>query len=227
MMFTTFVGAGHYSKTAKTGLSNIEGVVTFPGGEFDMLRIDGVCTAEGSIEANSVNINGVFTARRDVYANELDCDGVVTIDGNLRMKKADINGVVTVHGDKVEADFIRCDGVLTAEKQVSADIIEAQGFVNAKEIVGDRIRIGSFRKSSIFKLFMKIKETMTNSDFSKIDLIEATTIELRGVRAKNVNGHDVTIGPACIIDRVDCSGTLSIDETAKVGEVVGSVNPQG
>jgi len=218
-MYTKFAGSG----TLKTaGRSSIDGVVTFPGGKFDDLKVNGVCTSEGSIEAVSLDIDGVFTAKGDVCAEKLDCDGVTTIEGNLRVKKADIDGVTSVHGDKVEADHIVCDGVLTAANQISADIIEADGFINAKEIVGDRIVIRSFRKSTFFSLFLKIKQALKDPDFSKIDLIEATTIELRGVRAKAVNGQDIIIGPACIIDRVDCSGTLAIDPGAQVGEVVGS-----
>jgi len=219
-MYTKFAGSG----TLKTaGRSSIDGVVTFPGGTFDDLKVNGVCTSEGSIEAVSLDIDGVFTAKGDVCAERLDCDGVTTIEGNLRVKKADIDGVISIHGDKVEADYIVCDGVLTAANQISADVIEADGFINAKEIVGDRIVIKSFRKSTFFSLFLKIKQALQDPDFSKIDLIEATTIELRGVRAKAVNGQDIIIGPACIIDRVDCSGKLEIDPDARVGEVVGAV----
>jgi len=217
-MFTKFAGSGVIKDKGK---SRIDGVVTFPGGKFEELHVNGVCTAEGPIDADSLNIDGVFTAKSDVSVGKLDCDGVTTIEGNLRAKKADIDGVTTVNGDKVEADHIVCDGVLTARYQISADLIEAEGFINAKEIVGDRIVIRSFRKSTFFNLYLKIKETFKNPDFSKIDLIEATTIELRGVRAREVNGQNIIIGSACIIDRVDCSGTLTIDADAKVGEIVG------
>jgi len=218
-MFTKFAGSGVIKDS---GRSVIDGVVTFPGGKFDELKVSGVCTAEGSIEANILNVDGVFTAKGDVCADRLDVDGITTIEGNLRAKFADIDGVTTVNGDKVEADRIVCDGVLTAKNQISADLIEADGFINAREIVGDRIVIKSFRKSTFFSLYLKIKQALKVADFSKIDLIEATTIELRGVRAKVVSGQDIIIGSACIIDRVDCSGKLTIDPDAQVGEVVGS-----
>ena len=226
-MFSRFAGAGKYTANGEKKRNTFEGVVTFPGGRFDELRVDGVCVAEGAIDADTLDVNGVFTAKSDVRADELDCDGVIAIEGNLRVKKANIDGVITVHGDKVEADYIRCDGVLSAKGQVSADIIEADGFINATEIVGDKITIKSFRKSAFFKLFMKIREAFTDSDFSKIDLIEATTIELRGVRAKTVSGQDVTIGPLCVIGRVDCSGELRIDAEATVKEIVGAAKNEG
>jgi hypothetical protein len=65
------------------------------------------------------------------------------------------------------------------------------------------------------------KEAFGFGDFSKIDLIEATTVSIQKVHAHSVNGHDVTIGPACRIDRVDCTGTLTIDPTAEIAEIVG------
>jgi len=42
------------------------------------------------------------------------------------------------------------------------------------------------------------------------------TIELRGVRAHEVNSHDIIIGSARTIDRVDCSVSLRIDPGAAV-----------
>ncbi|MCL1846652.1 MAG: hypothetical protein FWF91_01635 [Coriobacteriia bacterium] len=226
MMYTRYSGTGKYEQNAKQGKSRIDGVVIFPGGSFDELSINGVCTSEGPIEANLIDIDGVFTASSDIRADSIDFDGVVTIHGNLRVKKADVDGVVTVRGVKVEADYIKCDGILTAESQVSADVIEAEGFINAREIVGDRITIRSFRKAGLFKFVMKVREAFTDKDFSRVDLIEATRIELRGVRAKTVSGQDIIIGPACIIDRVDCTGTLSVDPDATVREIIGVVPNQ-
>jgi len=225
-MTTTFAGAGRYSGNGAQGKNRIDGFVSFPGGKFDDLQVDGVCTSEGDLEANTIKIDGVFKAKGNVKANSIDCDGVVTIEGNLRAGRVDVDGTVSIKGDKVEADYIMCDGVLSAENQVSADLIEANGFINAKEIVGDKIVIKSFKRSRIAHFIWKAKEAFTNADYSRIDLIEATTIELRGVKAKTVSGHDVIIGPACIIDRVDCSGILKIDATATVGEVMGNATAQ-
>jgi len=225
-MNSKVAGAGSFSGFGSAGKNRIDGLFNFPGGTYEDLVVDGVCTSEGPLEAHSIKIDGVFKAKSDVKADILDCDGVVTIEGNLRAGKVDVDGTVSVKGDKVEADVIKCDGILTAENQVSADIIEANGFINAREIVGDRIVIKSFKKSFFFKVFLKAREAFIHSDYSKVDLIEATTIELRGVKAKTVSGHDVIIGPACIIQKVDCSGNLSIDSTATVGVVVGNAEAQ-
>lgn len=198
----------------------VDGVVSFEGGVYGDLNINGVATAEGPLEADTIDIDGVFNARSDMNCQSLKASGVATIDGNLRIKTMDVDGVVTVHGSKVEADRIVCDGVLTADGQVSADTINANGFINAKEIVGDHISIQSYTRSFFFRMWVKLKEAVGSHDYSKVDLIEATTINLRGVHAHTVSGQDITIGPGCRIDKVDASGSLSIDQDAEVREVI-------
>ena len=198
----------------------IDGVVTFPGGVYGDLDINGVTTVEGPLEAGKLDIDGVFNARSDLSCLSIKASGVVTVDGNLRAQTANIQGVVTVHGNKVEADRIICDGILSTDGQVSADRIDASGFINAKEIVGDNISIQSYTRSFFFRMWISLKEAVGSKDYSKVDLIEATTINLRGVHAHTVSGHDVTIGPGCRIDRVDASGKLDIDQDAEVKEIV-------
>jgi cytoskeletal protein CcmA (bactofilin family) len=213
-------GADDKGKKARRG--RLDGVMTIPGGVFGDLDIDGVVTVDGDLEAALLDIDGVFTCTGSIKADTLDCDGIATVEGDLRVRTADIDGVLALKGSKVEADSITCDGVLSVPGQLSADVIEADGFLNAHEIVGDRVSIGSLRKSYVLiKLWRRAKEAVGIDDFSKVDLIEATTVSIQGVHARSVNGHDVTIGRACKVDRVDCTGTLVIDPTAEVGEVVG------
>ena len=208
-----FSGVG----TSKGG--KIDGVGTIPGGEYDKLDIDGVCTIDGDLKAESISINGVCTCNGNVEANHFDCDGVLTINGNLRAGAIDIDGVVTVSGNKVEADRIDCDGVLSVDGEISADIIDADGKLNAREIVGDRIRIKSYWKRGLVAMLFKIGEKKSMK-FSVIDLIEGTTVDLRGVRAISVNGQDVSIGKNCKIDRVAASGELTIAPSAVIGQVM-------
>lgn len=213
-------GSGSFKGVGNMENGRIDGVISFEGGVYGDLNINGVATAEGPLEAGVVDIDGVFNARSDLSCQSLKTSGVATIDGNLRIKTMDVDGVVTVHGSKVEADRIVCDGVLTADGQISADSISANGFINAKEIVGDTISIQSYTRSFFFQMWIKFKNAIGSQDYSKVDLIEATTINLRGVHAHTVSGHDITIGPACRIDKVDASGKLSIDQDAEVMEVI-------
>jgi cytoskeletal protein CcmA (bactofilin family) len=200
----------------------IDGVTNFAGGQFKRLRVDGVCTSNGPITAESLEVRGIFTCKGAVTSKHFDCDGVATFEGDLKTSTSEIDGVVNVHGTSIEADEIRCGGVLNIKGQISADNIKANGFVNASEIVGDRIEILSQRKSFFFQLWLKLKDIVGAEDRSEVDLIEGTTVILRGVKAREVNGHDVNIGELCEIGKVSATGQLIVDPTAKIGETVGA-----
>ena len=220
-----FNGVGNISK------DKIQGVGNFAGGVYGDLKIDGVCTIESDIEAETLNIDGVCTCMGNVTAKVFDCDGVLTINGNLKVGAADIDGVVTVNGNKIEADRIKCDGTVSVAGEISADVIDANGIITAESIVGDEITIRSYWKKWYPKfMFLGGKksgnfsglglEGRIGAKFSAINLIEGTTVELRGVKAKSVNGQNVSIGKNCNVERVDASGELSIHPSAVVGEVV-------
>jgi hypothetical protein len=83
-------------------------------------------------------------------------------------------------------------------------------------VVGDSVTIHS-RLNVIAKLINSFTKK-----YSTVNLIEATRIELKGVIAGTVNGSDITIGPKCQIERVDCNGTLYIDPEAQVGQITGN-----
>jgi len=211
------IGISGFSGVGKAKGSKIEGVGTIQGGEFEKLEIDGVCTVEGDLKAEILKINGVCNCNGNVEAEKFDCDGVLTVNGNLRAGMIDIDGVVTVNGSKIEADRIDCEGLLSVDGEISADVIDADGLLNAKEIVGDRIRIKSYWRRGPVALLLGIG-VKKSIKYSVIDLIEGTTVELRSVRAKSVNGQDVTIGKNCRIDRVEAAGELVIHPSAQVGE---------
>ena len=197
----------------------IDGVCNIAGGFYKELHINGVCNIEGDVETESFHIDGVCNCSGSITAEEFDCDGVLTISGNLRAGKADIDGVVTVNGDKVGADRITCDGVLSVDGEISSDVIVAKGKLVAREVVGDEITIKSYWKTS--GLAGALVKLVSNVSFgySSVDLIEGTTVDLRGVRAKSVSGQNVMIGKNCEIDRVEASGTLEIHPDARVGEI--------
>lgn len=189
----------------------VEGVAKLAGGEYGTLIIDGVGHCEGDIKAENLKIDGTFKCRGSITADLLECDGVSTFSGDIWAKKIIVDGAFKIKGAKVEAADIHCDGAIDVDGQISADSLKAGGVIRAREIVGDRIVINS-RVGKITRAFMK---------YSSADLIEATTIELTGVTADTVNGHDVTIGPDCKIKNLDCSGTLSIDPSSSIETITG------
>ena len=192
---------------------SFDGVGKITGGEYDDVKIDGVCDCNGDIKAEQMNINGVFHCYGSLEAKTILCDGVAEFKAYVKAGKLDVDGVFNVkNGSKIEADEIACDGVIKVNGEISADIINADGYISAKEIVGDKITIKS-RTNFLSDFFTR--------KFSDIELIEATTVHLSGVKAQSVNGKEVFIGPKCKIENIHCNGTLFVDKSAIVKNITG------
>ncbi|MEA4853610.1 MAG: polymer-forming cytoskeletal protein [Christensenella sp.] len=176
------------------------------------ITIDGSFKTDGSIKSDSIDIDGSLKCEGSLNVGKFDCDGMAKIAGNLTAKTIDVDGMTSIKGGLIEADSIHCDGFVDAEDgHISADVIDADGCIRAKEVVGDSITIKS-RGGKLARVFLKN---------SIIDLIEATTIDIRGVAAQTVSGKDVRIGSGCDVRKVDCCGTLAIHPKAKVEEITG------
>ena len=194
---------------------NMGGVGKFNGGTYDSIVLEGVSSCSDNIKAENMRIKGVFTCSGSVEAGILDCGGVSDFKADIRAKKLIVEGVFnTKDGVKIEAAEITCDGVIKTSGEIYADVLTADGCVAAKEVYGDRITIHThYPVNKIMKFFHRSK--------SEIGLIEATTIDISGVSADTVNGKDITIGPNCRVESVDCSGTLFIDGSSVVNNITG------
>jgi cytoskeletal protein CcmA (bactofilin family) len=194
---------------------SLEGVGKINGGEYHNLNVGGVGTCTGDLKVDDIRVEGVLNCSGSLEAGYFSCEGVADFKSDIRAKKIDIEGVLNSKGGKIEADEIYCEGVIKARGEISAEVLRAEGCINASEIVGDRIIISYYRTwSNFIRLFRKER--------SHINMIEATSIELSGVTADTVNGKDIVIGPDCIINNLDCSGTLSIDKSSVVKNITGT-----
>lgn len=222
---------------------HIEGIQSMKGGEFSSTHIEGVVTVNGDIITNKMHVEGLSTMKGAVKAarlhvegvtnivdnivsNDAKIEGVLNLSGNLKAGSLDIQGLIRSRGDKIEAEKITCEGVLNFDGEISADVVSAEGIIRANEIYGDQISIESVSIEPYHWLKKGLRSLIGLEDeekdsFSKIDLIEGTTVKLKNVRAKEVNGHDITIGDNCYVDRVDCNGTLCVSRSATIGGITG------
>lgn len=190
---------------------HIDGISTLQGGSYGKVSLDGVVKCREPLQAEELHIDGIFRCEAGIQTGVFDCDGIAKLNGDVKAASFKIDGMLKITGGtRLEADSINCDGMIRINGEISADTIRADGYISADEIVGDDIRIHSCAP----RLFRRKK--------SRIKLIEATTVELRGVTADTVNGKDIIIGPRCRIGQVDCSGTLQVDRRAKVGNISGT-----
>lgn len=195
--------------------TKIGGVSTFNGGIYEDVVINGVITCNGDIEANSTIVDGVTTINGRIDSREsVKIDGVATVNGMIRSKDVKMGGVCTVNA--IEADRVNCKGVITCRKQISADLVEGGGVLSAEEIVGEKVILHCEVKKRHWFVFDRRER-----EYSKVRLIEATEIDIDGIKCKNLNGHNIVIGPECEIEDVDCTGELTIAPGARVKRVNG------
>lgn len=187
------------------------------------VKVNGIAQMEDLEVAGALNVDG-----ETLECGRVECDGIIKTTGSITAKTMEVDGSLSAKGD-ISADKIEVDGVLKAGGQISADKVHVEGRIVASEVVGDEVIIWNKRQDNGFTITVG-KSTvirMGNTSFeggstsSKLGLIEATTIGLAGVEADTVNGTDVTIGPGCIIDHLDCNGILRIDPSAQVGHITG------
>lgn len=194
----------------------ISGVSTVNGGTYEELRIDGVITCNGDVNAQFIEIDGVVTINGKLTSSSsIDIDGVVTVKQAVRAKTVNVDGVCTIKGN-VEADEVHAKGVISSSGQISADLVEGNGTISAEEIVGEKVILHCEMKHR--HLFGR---AFRERDLPEVRLIEATEIDIDGIHCHNLNGHNITIGPQCVVENVDCSGILSIAPGASVQNING------
>lgn len=211
-------GIGSCHGSFKSNSLQVDGTFHCKGNiETGVFQCDGNADIRGDLSAEKIEVDGMLSLHgcNRIEAETILCDGAINIRGHLMTdiiaKKVEIDGSLTVMGNsKIEADEIYCDGSVNIDGQISADIVNIDGIVTAREIVGDRITIDSYARP--FPVF---------GMNSVIGMIEATNVELSGVVVRTVNGSDIVIGPGCKISDIDCNGTLSIDKSSIVNKITG------
>lgn len=182
----------------------------------DRLDVDGHLSVTGSLNAGDTSVDGHLSCNGSANTGDFDCDGIASLSDGLRAKSVEVDGMLNVTGN-VEAERVHADGKISATGQICADQIHIFGIVRADEIVGDDIEIDFKDPISIMAGFVNsVFGSRLQNDVKCANLIEATTIKLRGVCAGVVSGEHVAIGENCRIDQLDCTGDFTIDPTSTI-----------
>ena len=210
------------------------------------MEIDGACKVEGCAEAETLEVNGSLKTagpsrvagnlevngsmktenaslavggradicgslktEGDFSAEMLDVTGAVHVEGSLKTTEAVVDGVLKVEGE-VQAERFRAEGVVKIDGLLNAETVEL-GLAGEDEIAsigGGSVRV--YRSRRGFGLFNKRPHLLA-------ELIEADEISLEYTDVETVRGVNVHIGPECVVDRVEYSGTLTTDASASIG----------
>jgi len=236
--------AGEYGTVEVDGVAKCAGPIAAQS-----FTVDGVCNCLDSVRADSISVDGALNCAGRLDAGEMEVDGAAKLKSDAGIERLSVDGALTIEGALLESTQIECDGAITVEGQVaaervevdgvlrvkgqlSADTVQVDGVVHAGEIVGDHVEIHSVSVGGSVLSFLSdlsrhipVQAGRAGAP-SRAGLIEATTISLTGVSARVVNGTDITIGPCCVIDALDCNGTLRLDPTAVVKNITGEYTMQ-
>lgn len=191
------------------------------------ISVDGSLSVQGTVETDTLAVDGSVNLAA-LQAKQFNCDGSAHIAECFCAEKITIDGTMQTDGN-LEAETLYVDGCLSAKKQISADRVEIYGTVQADEIVGDYIRIEFDSSPRTIRQIKDYVNSFVNNLLNRepevreccANLIEATTVELYGVTAGVVSGENVEIGENCCIDRLECTGTYSIDPSSYVRVING------
>lgn len=231
---------------------SINGKGQIDNGKYDYVVINGAASSEEGFEAIETRINGTLkcngpvkceylkcngTARlfSDIDINELHCDGSIISAGtnpikikqiycdgaakfssDVITKTIDIDGSLNLmYNCNLTADKVFCDGSIIVNGNITTNLINSDGFIYARTISAKNVFIRTKITAIARKLIMRKTDTV-------ISEITGEEVDLVGVKASKVSGKNIVIGDKCIIDHIECNGTLHISENARVSEITGN-----
>ena len=195
---------------ACSGAAKVEGSVSAVSG-----RVSGSLHAEGDAAfEEALSISGSLHAEGELKAGKLSASGVCKAESSISANEINVSGVLKTAKD-VQAEHFTSSGALSIDGLLNAETVEISlsGDSMVHSIGGGKVTVQKKERSFVI-LGFKRRNHLTSA------LIEADEIDLEYTDCQTVRGVNVHIGPECVIDRVEYSGTLTTDASCSIGEKV-------
>lgn len=202
------------------------------------VKVSGKACFEKSVTAKEIFVSGTLESLEQLsaqnvkvsgrlHAKSLKCDevfvsGSMTVKELLETQILTVSGWLKVTGD-IEAEQIKVTGHVNCDGLLSGETIRLESMSGStfKEIGATEVEI---TRSSMANGINHVTSSILNalmrglSPLKKVsgELIEADRVTVEYAEILKISGHDIIIGPDCIIDEVEYSGSLSIDESSVV-----------
>ena len=193
-----------------SGATKVEGRLSA-----NSVKVSGSIKAEGSAAiTEKMAVSGSFKSEGDLQVGSLSVSGVCKTEGGISGNEISVSGVLKTPGD-VQAERFSSTGALSIDGLLNAETVEIGlcGDSMIRSIGGGKIQVK--KRSGSFDIMALIRRVHLNCE-----QIEADEIELEYTDCQTVRGVNVHIGPECVIDRVEYSGTLTTDANCSIGEKV-------
>ncbi|AZN43222.1 hypothetical protein [Paenibacillus albus] len=212
----------------------IAGMGRTGGGSFHRVELEGVSTVDGDLNCYSFKMSGMATVKGSVRAEErFEGSGKLKVEGPVQAEVMKLEGQVTVRGD-VSCDVFQGSGFMKVHGDCRANRCEVRGALAVDGLLlADQLELwleGPFRAEAIRCREIHVKNTHSGalkrllhsilpSSWQKqlrANHIEGDEIELRETTASLVRGRRVSIGPGCVINRVEYESELIVHPDAIV-----------
>ncbi len=228
------IAPGEYDNIKASGSCKIKGPIRCKSmvcagsircyGEIDAsekISISGSSRIEGDLKSGKLSISGSTGIDGNCIVREdIKISGSSRCGGNIKANKLYLAG--SSQAANIEAEEVHIDGKVICPGLINAEKIEINIHAANSEIgsIGGSI-IEITRKKHIGNIgFFFFKKKEARGYLTVNDSIEGDEISLAYVKANNVVGRIVKIGPGCSIKQVRYSESIEIAPDAEVGEQI-------
>lgn len=211
-------GSGRAAGDIEAASVHVSGSAHFESIQMEDMRVSGSCRIDGSLTGGIFHASGSAHVKGEIQADELVVSGSFHADSPIHARAIRISGSITAKNG-IECEQMHVSGGVNVNGLLNADDLEIKlhGSCAVDEIGGSSIRVLSEESSA--GLFARL---FSSKSFRKLvcRTIEANDIQVENTICDSIHGKNIIIGKGCIIRKAEYTDTISIDETAQVGEYV-------
>lgn len=226
----------------------ISGTGTVPSGEYfsikiwgdgdilgniksSQIKVVGTAISKGEIVSDILNVSGTFNCNENVSSEALiKVTGSANVKGKLKGNEVNIYGNLAVDKN-IEVDKLKVMGEIETLKDCECTTFNLNGSAKIDGLLSaDNVKMKLYGKSYIKEIggeeivveINTIKKILSlgaiESGYLTSTLIEGDKINLINTKCDLVRGHNIVIGSGCNINKIEYTGTLTVDQRSEVGE---------
>ena len=207
-----------------SGSAKIEGALSCAG----EVRCSGSVKVAGEAAMQEGRFSGSVKAQSLHCTGTLQCSGSAKIEGGMQLGKARFSGSCAaegdIHAEELEIAGSLCAPAVEAERFHASGVFQIDGLLNAGEIILSRG--GLYQAGDIGCTTLRVVQDAHVISLGRrkraleAQSIEGDTLELLDTQAAVVRGRFVCVGAGCVIDRVEYSEDLKVEDGGIVKEPV-------
>ena len=223
---------------------NILGRGVINGGTYDKIKINGSAKVSSNVVAKSISVNGSANFQDSIFCESLKCNGAVNCEKDFKGVSTDVSGSLNINSDIICDDVsvtgalnvlgyhkgkkLHVNGSAKFYADSTCEDFKVIGYALVKgEICAENVTIKT-RKTDIEQIHaenVEIKKSLSVTSYIlkpaiKVNEIECTNLTADHLICKKLCATNVKIAKNCVIDYLEYSGEIEMDNTCKINELV-------